>query len=227
MHQKKSKKLFIYIFLFLIVGTLNNRSLNDAYFVKVDKITVSGLDKKNNFELSNNLNFLKISNLFFLDQHKIEEIINANNLVEKYSVFKRYPSTLNIKVNKTIFLAQIKKENNHFFLGSNGRFINTKNTKNTKNNIPYIFGEFKVNNFFELKKAIDDTNFNYNDIKNFFFFQSGRWDIETNNGILVKLPKKKIKESLQIFIDIISKDNQRLINNVDLRQKNQIIINGH
>ena len=32
---------------------------------------------------------------------------------------------------------------------------------------------------------------------------------------------------LQIFIDIISKDQQRLINHVDLRQHNQIIINGH
>ena len=100
MPQKKSKKIFIYIFLFFIVGTLNNRSLNEAYFVKVNKITVTGLDKKNNFEISNNLNFLKVSNLFFLDQHKIKEIIHTNNLVEKYSVFKNYPSTLNIKVNK-------------------------------------------------------------------------------------------------------------------------------
>ena len=74
---------------------------------------------------------------------------------------------------------------------------------------------------------MDEINFNFEDIKNLYFFQSGRWDIETNSGILIKLPKEKIKDSLQIFIDIISKDHQRLINNVDLRQRNQIIINGH
>ena len=67
----------------------------------------------------------------------------------------------------------------------------------------HIFGEFKVSNFFKLKKAMDEINFNFEDIKNLYFFQSGRWDIETNSGILIKLPKEKIKDSLQIFIDII------------------------
>ena len=76
-----------------------------------------------------------------------------------------------------------------------------------------------------MKNAIDETNFNYNEVKNLFFFKSGRWDIETKNGIVIKLPKEKIKNSLQVFVDILSKDQQISINNVDLRQHNQIIIN--
>ena len=224
MLQKKSKKIFIYLFVFLIIGTINNKDINKINFTKISKITVSGLDNKNNFELLNSLNYLKVSNLFFIDQHMIERVVEANNLVEKYSISKKYPSTLDIKINKTIFLAQFKKKNIHFFLGSNGKFIKVENTPQ---NVPYIFGDFKIQNFFELKNAIDETNFNYDEVKNFFFFKSGRWDIETKNGIVVKLPKERIKYSLQIFVDILSKEQQMSINSVDLRQHNQIIINGH
>ena len=222
MLQKKSKKIFIYLFVFLIIGTINNKDINKINFTKISKITVSGLDNKNNFELLNSLNYLKVSNLFFIDQHKIERVVEANNLVEKYSISKKYPSTLDIKINKTIFLAQFKKKNIHFFLGSNGKFIKGENTSQ---NVPYIFGDFKIKNFFELKNAIDETNFNYDEVKNLFFFKSGRWDIETKNGIVIKLPKERIKYSLQVFVDILSKDQLISINNVDLRQHNQIIIN--
>ena len=115
MLQKKSKKIFTYILVFLIIGTLSNKNLNKKNFTKINKITVSGLDNKNNFELSKSLNYLKVSNLFFIDRHKIERIVKANNLVEKYSISKKYPSTLDIKINRTIILAQFKKKNIHFF----------------------------------------------------------------------------------------------------------------
>jgi len=92
--------------------------------------------------------------------------------------------------------------------------------------VPIIFGNFENKNFFELKKAIDETYFDYNEIKNLFSFKSDRWDIETNSGILIKLPKKNLKQSLKLSINILSKDNQKKINKIDLRQLNQIIING-
>ena len=115
MLQKKSKKIFTYILVFLIIGTLSNKNLNKKNFTKINKITVSGLDNKNNFELSKSLNYLKVSNLFFIDRHKIERIVKANNLVEKYSISKKYPSTLDIKINRTIILAQFKKKIFTFF----------------------------------------------------------------------------------------------------------------
>ena len=220
MPQRRSKKIFIYLFIFLIIGTLNNKNLNNIYFSKVNIIKISGLDEKNNLQLANSLNFLKISNIFFLNKNKISVVINYNNLIEKYSVFKNYPSTLNIKVDKTKFLAALKKKGDNFFLGSNGKLIKIKNI-NEK--IPFIFGDFKNKDFFELKKAIEETGFNYEEIKNLYSFQSGRWDIETKKGVLVKLPKKRIKKALEFAIDILERNNQ--INKIDLRQYNQIIIN--
>jgi cell division protein FtsQ len=223
MPHQKNKKILIYIFLFLLIGTFNNKNLENIDFVKVNKIYVTGLDEKSNKKLMNNLNFLKISNLFFLNDKEITKIITANNLVEDYFVFKKYPSTLNISISKTKFLAKVKKNGNIFFLGSNGKLIKEIITEQT---VPIIFGNFENKNFFELKKAIDETYFDYDEIKNLFSFKSGRWDIETNSGILIKLPKKNLKQSLKLSINILSKDNQKKINKIDLRQLNQIIING-
>ena len=95
-----------------------------------------------------------------------------------------------------------------------------------KSKVPYLFGNFQNSNFFELKKAIDETSFNYNEIKNLFFFKSGRWDIETNQGLIVKLPKDDLIRSLRFLVNFLSQNNKQEINNIDLRQYNQIIING-
>ena len=92
-------------------------------------------------------------------------------------------------------------------------------------NRPFIFGDFKIKNFFELKKAIDHTNFDYLSIKNLFFFKSGRWDIETKDGLLIKLPNENIQNSLELFLFFLIKNNHKKIKKIDLRQHNQIIVN--
>ena len=98
MPQQKSRKILIYIFLFLIIGTLNNKNLTKTNFVKLNTITVTGLEEKNNIDLVNKLNFLKFDNLMFLDKSQIVDILNSNTLIEKFFVIKKYPSTLNIEI---------------------------------------------------------------------------------------------------------------------------------
>ena len=224
MQLKKSKKILLYFFLFVIVGSINNKNSNNINFLRVNKVLISGLDEKNNLILEKNINLLNIENLFFLKKNMIDEVINTNNLVENYFVFKKYPSTLDIKIEKTDFLARVKKNDTDFILGSNGRLIDITYLKY---NLPFIFGDFEINNFFEFKKTIDDTNFDYNSNKNLFFFKSGRWDIETKEGIFIKLPKENLRKAMELFqIFLRHSDNQDIkIKKIDLRQYNQIIIN--
>ena len=221
MHQRKSKKILVYIILFLTIGTLNHKNFTDNSLKETININVSGLDEKNNFILKNNLNFLNSSSLFFLNKNQMIETIRSNNLVENFSVFKIYPSTLNIKLSQTKFLAQTQKDNETFLLGSNGKFIKINNFKK---DLPFIFGKFDNKNFFQLKKAIDETEFNYNEIKNLFYFKSGRWDIETKSGLLIKLPRDEIKKSLNLFVSFNAQIENKKYNNFDLRQINQIIV---
>ena len=84
MHHRRSKNIFFYFFLFLIIGTFNNKNLNNLEFPKINEINISGLDKKNNYDLQEKLNFLMVNNLFSLNKFEVKEIINTNNLVENF-----------------------------------------------------------------------------------------------------------------------------------------------
>ncbi len=144
MPLQKSKKILIYFFLFLLIGTLNNKNLSNFNKLKIKKIEINGLDTNDNSELFKNLRYVKLENLFFIDKDKIIKIINSNKSVEKYSVFKNYPSSLRIDIIKTEFLARVKRDSDIFFIGSNGKLIKSNDIDK---DLPLIFGKFDNNEF--------------------------------------------------------------------------------
>tara|TARA_B100001057_G_scaffold404618_1_gene417287 strand:+ start:272 stop:946 length:675 start_codon:yes stop_codon:yes gene_type:complete len=217
-----NKKIFFYIFLFIFLGTLNNKDLNKIELFNLEDIKVIGLKNDENHKLINQLEFFRFENLYFLDQFEIESILNSNNLIKDYSIFKRYPSTIEINVNRTSFLAKVKKNGKNFYLGSNGKLI--ENQKN-REELPFIFGEFNNKDFFNLVGVINNTKFDYKEIKNLFFFSSGRWDIETHSGVIIKLPRDKLEESFDLTLRILNQNNFNQIEIIDVRQKNQVILN--
>ena len=221
MPKRKSKKIFQYLFLFLIIGTLNNKNLSTFELPKINEIIVSGLSKKENSEVLKSLEKFKENNLFFLSKFELVKIIEKNDYIEKFSVSKKYPSSLNIRLQKTKLMALINKDAKFFYIGSNRKFIET--SKQAKN-LPFIYGDFDIDKFFEIKEDIDQSNFKLSQVKNLFFFPSGRWDIETHQGILIKLPIFKVKESLNLYLELLNKDDFKNIKIIDLRQNNQVII---
>ena len=99
-------------------------------------------------------------------------------------------------------------------------------TRDDNKNLPIIFGKVDVEEFLKLKNLIDKSNFDFSSIKNLYFFKSKRWDIETKEGLLIKLPQKNLDESFQLFIDIMNNEYPDEINIIDLRQNNLLILNG-
>ena len=156
MHQRKSKQIFIYLFLLFLFGSITNTGFNNTEFLNLEKVIVSGLDDLDNRKLINKINNLKLKNIFFLNENKIKETIETNNLIENYKISKIYPSTLDIKINKTKSLAKINRNGQILFLGSNGKF-SEKISQNKK--LPFIFGKPKVSEFLYIKKIIDDSKF--------------------------------------------------------------------
>ena len=51
MHLQKGKKILIYLFLFLIVGSINNIALTKINFEKIKNIQISGLNENQNINL--------------------------------------------------------------------------------------------------------------------------------------------------------------------------------
>lgn len=217
-----NKKIYIYIILFIFLGTLNNKNFVKPSFPKISEINISGLNSENNLKLLEGLNFLKLKNLLILNDNEIKKIIETNNFVEKYFVFKKYPSSLEIKIIETKILAKVKINDKLLFLGSNGKLIENKNNTNK---IPIIFGNFSNKEFFEFKSIIDKSDFDFKNIKNLFFFKSGRWDIKTNSDVLIRLPKESLSESVDLFTKILKDDQFKDKKLIDLRQNNQLIVN--
>ena len=222
MHQRKSKKILLYFFLLIILGTFNNHFLIKLELPKLKNIEVLGLNEDINQKITNDLIFLKFQNLFSLKSPQIKKIIDTNNSVENYTVFKEFPSTIVIKIEETKILANLYKDSSNYFFGSNGKLIKTKNKKKDK---PFLFGDFTSKEFLKLKKMIDKSKLKYTDIKNIYFFDSKRWDIELSNGLLIKLPEKKLLESLDLSIELTKSKNFKNISIIDARVNNQVIIN--
>ena len=222
MHQQKGKKIFIYLFLFLIVGSINNNSFNRIQFEKIKNIKISGLNEIENLNLLENIESLNLKNIFFLKRNEISKIINSNSLVENFKIFKKYPHTLDIKIEKTNFLAKIKSKEKILLVGSNGKL---SDIQFSDEELPFIFGKPEINEFIKFTNLIKQSKFSLNQIKNLYFFPSKRWDLELKNNIILKLSKDHAKLSLNQAFEILNDNNFNNIKVVDARIKNQIILN--
>ena len=221
MLQQINKKIIFYISLIIILGTFNNKNLKNFDIPKINIVDIEGIELNDN-EFFKITNLIKLNNIFFIQKYQIKEILNSNNLIEEYEVFKRYPSSIEIKIEKTNFLASTNINGKNYLVGSNGKFIDKKEFSG---DLPFIFGNFEIKKFLKFKKIITQTNLDYNNIKNFYSFPSGRWDIEMISGVIVKLPINRIKESLNLSIDLLNKKEFSNVKILDIRQKNQIVIN--
>ena len=222
MPQQKGKKILIYLFLLLIVGSINNTSLNKIKFEKIKNIEISGLNENENVNLIENIINLNLKNIFFLNGNEISKIISSNNLVENYEIFKKYPDTINIKIEKTNFLATINRNGKMYLIGSNGKL---SDIQYSDNELPFIFGKPKINEFIKLINVIDQSKFSLDQVKNLYFFPSRRWDLELKNNIIIKLSQYNTRLSLDQAFEILNDNNFDNINIIDARIKNQIILN--
>jgi cell division septal protein FtsQ len=221
MHQRTNRKIIIYLFLFAILASVNNFKYINLQLFKIDLINISGLNDTENSNLYEIITDYKKKNIFFLDNLEISKNINSNNLVEKFWVFKEYPSTININLIKTNFLGITKINNIDYLIGSNGKLIKKRNDQVIE--LPFIFGSVDANDFLILKEILDKSNFDASKIENFYYFKSNRWDIKTKKGLVIRLPSEINVNLLNIVNQIIEDENFKNMKTLDFRQTNQII----
>ena len=222
MQQRKSKKILIYLFLLFLVGSINNINFNNLKFKEIENIKVLGLGNYDNSILISQIKNLNLKNIFFINREDIKKKIKSNNLVEKYEIFKLYPSSLVINIKKTKFLAKINDKEKIFFVGSNGKLLKNNSFYNQ---LPFIFGKPDVSEFLEFKEIIDQSKFSYNEVKNLYYFPSKRWDLELKNNAIIKLSKNYPEESLKLAFEFLHNKDLKDIKFIDARIKNQIILN--
>ena len=221
MFQKKGKKILIYLFFFLFLGTINNYTFFNLQLFKIKNFQIIGLENNYKTELENNLLGTE-SNIFFINKNYLISILNSNTLIETFQVFKIYPSSLDIKIKKTNFLARLNINGDIFLIGSNGKLIKDFTLSNSEM-LPFIFGNPKEEEFLKIFSIISASDFNYKNVKNLFFYKSGRIDIELKDNILIKLPLDNLETVFNNISQIIS-NNQFNKKIIDARVPDQIIL---
>lgn len=222
MLQRKSKKIIIYIFFFVILGTINNYTIFNSNTFKIKNFQIIGLENNNIIELENNLLNSSKFNIFFVNKDYLKSILNSNTLIETFQVFKIYPSTLDIKIKKTNFLAKLNINGDIFLIGSNGK-ITKDFLLSGSEMLPFIFGNPKVEEFLKTFSIINTSDFKYENVKNLFFYKSGRIDLELKDNIYIKLPLDNLENVLKKISQLIS-NNQLNKKIIDARVPNQIIL---
>ena len=221
MRQKIGKKVLFYAFILVFFGTFNNQKLPGLSLLDVKDIIIESSDNSNFSDILDKISDQKKSNIFLISKDNIKKKIEANSLVENYFVIKNYPSTLKIKIIKTKFLSRLNIEGKIFLVGTNGKL--TEDLFN-KTELPFIFGNPSINYILDFNNKIINSKFDSNEFTNLFYYKSGRWDLETKDGVIIKLSNEKnlSKQLEEIFVIMSNKNfvNKKII---DARVNNQII----
>ena len=151
MHQlvDKKNKIIIYLISLLILSTTNGKFVKNqnVYFSTINQINIKGLSNTDNKKIYNELNSLFYQNILFVGKKEIQRVISKYNIIEEYNIKKIYPSTININIKPTKFIAKLS--NNDQLVGANGKLIEDRENNEI---LPYIFGEFNSQDFLNFKK---------------------------------------------------------------------------
>ena len=221
-------KLFFYLILFILLSTqiTKNKNVNINFNNNLNNIEVIGLSDKNNLKVYQSLKFLLTKNIFFINKNDFQNILKKNNLVESFYIKKIYPNLIKIKIKQTKLLAITNKKNKKFFIGANGKLIPINQVKLSYNELPFVYSKNNYIDFIKLKKIIDESEFQFEQIESFYYFPSNRWDIKTKDGFLIKLPKEKLIESLKTARLIKSNKKFEDKKIIDLRIPSNIILSN-
>ena len=216
-----NKRIVIAITLLILLTTITTQPK-----IFISKFNLKEISIENNFllekkEIKKLLMPIYDKNLLFLKNKEIENILLQDSFIESFTIKKKYPSTLNIKVFEKKPIAILFNKKNKFYLSEKIDLIEFKNIQNYQN-LPYIFGnkdEFKI-----LYNVLAKIDFPLNEIKKYTLYEANRWDLETKNNKIIKLPSKNYVESLKNYLKIKNIENFKKYNIYDYRIKSQLIL---
>ena len=223
MHLLISKKITIYLLMFCFLVSINNISLINISFPKIENIEIVGLNINERKKIESMVNEANFKNIFYVDKQYLQKKINSIKIIEHFEIFKNYPSTLKIFIKEAKILAQTKKNDSNYFIGSNGKLILNDYSNS---NLPFVFGDLDVKEFLKFKNEVDKSNFDFKKIVKLYYFKSKRWNIETPEGYLIKLSRNDVKKDLNLFVRLSNEDKFKNELVIDFRQKDQIILYG-
>ena len=228
LQEGKKNKIFFFIFLLVFLSSINNKLFLEKKhsMLKINEIKISGLNDNEKIKLTQEFKEIFLENIFLISQKNFTNILSKNNLIQSFSVKKKYPNSILINIKKANFLAITNINNKKYLVGSNGKLIDYASINNHKKKLPFLFGKVDYPDFIYFKKIVDKSKFNYENIASLYHFPNNRWDIKTKNDILIKLPEKNFLNALNFANKIIYNNKFNSNKVIDLRISNHMIISN-
>ena len=215
------KQTIIALVLFTLLTTVTFQEK-----LKISKFNLKEIKIENNLVLKeayikNLLLPIYNKNLIFLKDVEVKELLMQNTFIESFIIKKKYPNVLKIKIFEKKPIAILQNKKKKFYLSKKIELIEFNDLNNYKD-LPYVFGnkrEFKI--FYNNLSKIE---FPFDMIKTFTLFESNRWDLETTNKKLIKLPHKNYTKSLHNYLHFINKNDLNKYKVFDYRINGQLIL---
>ena len=225
--MKKFYKIFLLLLTLIFLTTYNpiqftNIKKKNNSFFKIKYLEVKDNKIINKEDIISRLSQIIDKNIFFITKKDIEEPLKKVEFLGKIEVKKKYPNTIVIKVYETKPIAIVFKNNNKYLLDNLSNLISYK--EESKDFYPTIFGKGADENFANFFEKLEENNFPYKMVKNYYYFQIGRWDLQLLNDKIIKLPTSQLEEAFKLAIDLLENKNFKSYNIIDLRIEGKVIV---
>jgi len=190
------------------------------------KFNLSKINVENNYllkekDIKNLLAPIYNRNLIFIKNKNIEKLLMQNSLIESFNIKKKYPNTLKVQIYEKKPIAIIHNKNKKYYLSEKIELIDFQNFPNYEN-LPFVIGN--KNEFNILYKNLVQINFPLNLIKKYILYESNRWDLETVDDNILKLPSKNYIKSLENYLKLKNENEFKKYKVFDYRIKDQLIL---
>ena len=217
--MKKRLVISLLLLLFLTTITLNQKII-------ITKFNVKEINIENNILLSSKevkklLIPIYETNLFFLKYEEVEKALMKSSLVGSFEIRKKYPNSLEIKIFEKTPIAIIFHKKKKYFLSENIELIKFEELKYNKS-LPFVLG--KRDKFESFYNRLKINNFPVDIIKKYTFFETNRWDIETYDNKIIKLPPVNYINSLEKYLSLKNDSSVKKYKVFDFRIEKQLIL---
>tara|TARA_B100001989_G_C24431803_1_gene409394 strand:- start:118 stop:783 length:666 start_codon:yes stop_codon:yes gene_type:complete len=220
--MSKKKNLFLFVIFFLLLTTFNKTELDfkENIFFQIKQVEFVN-NKLLNDNVKEKFLSLKGRNLLKLSKMDIDERVKDFPFISHVKINKIYPDMIRIEIFEKKIIANLFDGKEKFHIDDRGNFIDLNNLKRFDEK-PSVFGGKEY--FFPFYKNLVELNFPINKIHSFYFFEIGRWDIKTKQGIIIKLPAENYSQSIKNFLSNYENFDFKNFKTFDYRVKKELII---
>ena len=226
--MKKIYRIFLLLFTLIFLSTYSPSKFKSEekkknLFFNIKNIIILNTSLIKEETVKEKLSGIYNKNTFFVKKSDIIEPLKEIDFFDKIEVKKKYPNTILLKVFETSPVAILFKNKEKYLIDSASNLILLEDESDL-NELPSVFGEGAENKLILFLEHLENNNFPIKKVEKFFYFQTGRWDLQLKSNQTFKLPYNKINDAINKSVDLLDRKDFKKYNIIDLRVPGKIIV---